>query len=434
MDKIKQYQYPMYLSLLAILAVLGNLINLPTIILGSFFVMALALVYFKQEVLYFLPLLVFAPFVVSGNPALREYLLPYFITMSVVLLIDLFKHRQFKHIGSLGLALLLLLDAAALSLLNAPSFLIGLQGLLILFSGFLVYFYLINTLQPNELLLSNVAWLFVILSGVIFIQIFIQLYQSDLSLFQAMIKRDVNLRWIHVNDVLAINLMAIPLSGYLMHRAPFKLPYMVIMFLIYVPFMFVLAPISLFSGAILIVLSALYVVIKANNIKRVLIEGTLFVALGALGLYLINMRYDSVIWRIYDYVISIDRGHLSALVETFRIGIRMFRSNPIIGSGGISASIALLEEGLNITHYRNVFIQTLTLGTLGFLAFVYLQYRKIKLILKTEKAMRYFALSLLFVVIIIHGSFEPMYYQYLFISGFFLVLAALEVNVKAALK
>ncbi len=435
MKTFRHYLYPLHIAAITAASLLFNILGLHAIGLGIFFVTLVVLVALRLRVITLLPLLLFAPFIMSGQRDFGGYLQAYYLAAAPVLLFDMFRHRRLKRFGSLGVALILLVDVAALSLFGAPSLISGLEGLLILSLAFLVYLYLVNTFTPDERLTANVSWLFTGLSAVVLVQMFMGLYQSELGLFESMRQRDVNFAWIRHTELLYINLLSIPLIGYLMTRYRFKLPFMLGMFLAYVPFMLLLDVIAMMSGAVLLILCAVYVIHQSHNRLQTLIEGVVFAGLTALVLYLVNMRYDSVIWRVYDHVISRDFTTLSELTATFSVAWQAFLSSPIVGTGGIRSSIVYLaEEGLRMRFYQNVFLQALTLGTVGFLAFVYLQYRKVKLLMKTERRMRYFVLSLLFVAIFIQGAFDAMYFHYIFLVAFFLVLAALEVNVKAAVK
>lgn len=423
--------YLSYLVALTLVSLLGSYTALPYLTLGVFFMTAIVVVYLKKDILYLLPLLAMAPFHITGN---REFQLPltiYYLAILPVIGTDFVLNRRFRRYGALSVPILLLVLAAAISMLNSPYFFIGLNGFLILFGTYAAYLYLINTLEAKEDLLEKTAYFFAALSVIVFVQLGLLAYQSPLPIYETIRMRDMNFAWIANTEVIYMNLLAMPLAGYLLVKKRFHLPFFGLLAMNLAATVAVFSRPAIMSALVILAATMAYAFLKSRRKPFFIGELTVFLIIVLGALYVVDMEYG-LIRNLARDLLRTNLTDIRLLIRPIWFAYYIILDNPLIGTGGIVSTEALQRlNDAGHDHYANVFLQTLTMGVIGLAAFCYLLFHKVRLFLKAGSAIRFFAFLLLLVTLFVQGVFEPMYYHHLFILGFFLLIAAIEVDTRA---
>ena len=129
---------------------------------------------------------------------------------------------------------------------------------------------------------------------------------------------------------------------------------------------------------------------------------------------------------------SRDLTYIDDRVAILKVAWEQLKLHPLLGSGGLySSRVHLLDSGIGALNYHNTIAQISTLGSFGILSFVYLFFKKTKLIMLSKSSFKWFALLMVYVTTFINGSLQPMYFYTTYMVFLFLVLATIEVNNEA---
>lgn len=423
------FKFDLYLLFIFTLTFVSYVYELNLLALAVFLIVALITIYKTDNILYLISLFLFIQ--MSTTVIRDDTQITTIVGLSIlpVIILDFIKYRKIKSIGALGLPLIIFIDASLVSLFNAESLFVGFVGVILMASIFVLYVYFINTLPAKEETFSMIAKIFLALSSLVTLQMVYIAINLDLPLIEIISRRMIDLGWENINIVVYPNLFAIPMVSYLLLKARFKLPYLMILTWIIIGISLTLSRSSLLSVAVYITLLVPYVMYQSQKRILFLFEIMIFTVISSLAVQYIETNYQ----LFSDYYAAInDREWLrfTDRLELAKIGFEVFKDFPIIGTGGLFSSRFVLEDyGFNAINYHNTFVQTLTLGTLGVIAFIYLQVKKLILVIKIDPVKRYIILVLLFVTIVVNGMFQPMYYYATYMFYLFLVLASVEKEV-----
>lgn len=425
----KTLKFDLYLGFVFLLTFLSYHYALNMLALALFLLVAVVTIYKTDNIIYLISLLFFIQMSTTIIRDDTEITTIFGLSLLPVLALDFIKHRKLTSIGALGLPLILFIDASLVSLFNAESLFVGFVGVILMASIFVLYVYFINTLNPSKETFEMIAKLFLALASLVTLQMVVVAINLERPLIEIISRRMIDLGWENINIVVYPNIFAIPLASYLLLKARFKMPYLIALTWVIIGISLTLSRSSLLSVAIYLVLLIPYVFVKSPYKLSFLSEIILFVLISSFAAYHIEDNYQ-LFTDYYEAINSRDWFRVTDRLDLAIAGLNAFKDTPLIGTGGLFSSRFVLEDyGFNAINYHNTFIQTLTLGTLGIIAFIYLQIKKFLLVIKIDPIKRYIVLVLLFVTIIVNGMFQPMYYYATYMFYLFLVLASVEKEV-----
>jgi len=343
-----------------------------------------------------------APFHLIFGTVTWAFMMVFALIMVVFILYHTFIVRRVKYIGSLGIAFLFLVDALVLRLLNAETIFEGLEGILVIALVFIVYMISVNAFRPRKYLLndlSRVAMFLLTLASVFLLIVTFSDHSAG-------------------NFLAYVIVVTLPISGYLLavsHRNVVLMP------IIIVPVMILAlsgsSP-SALTALFLSVASIIYVLYSHRMKKGVMRQSLVMLLITLFTLSLITLLNPAQ--QALSHFISTTISQTEDVLQFIATSTETFLNAPLFGT---------------IWHKRidfsSIVVQLLSLGGIVALVFIYLQYRKIKLLLKTDQRMRYFLIVLFIGVIAIHGLFAPLYFHPVFLLTLLTTIAAMEVNVKS---
>lgn len=398
--------------------------NQPGFGYGLFILVGIYLLHQKYDFSYYVPLLILAPFIISRHPQAIYYFFLYAIILAIILILDFVKQYKFHRFGSLGLGLFLFLDAAALSLFNAESVILGLQGLILILIVFLLYLYFVNTIQANQAFIIKIAFVFMMAAWVLFIQNIYLSLMSPLAFFDA----DVTLMWAKPYEYPFIYVMSVPLTALYMLKSR-NVIFGVITWLMALLGLLLSAHMpSIFSVTVMFVVILIYFFKHEKAFyKPIMIGLAIFI------LTMVSLDFLMPNTPIRQHLLSHLAFHdaLLRFEATLRHSRDIIFNHPILGHGGVYHIRTFIEEGaLPSLDFQNILLLTMSMGTIGLIVFIYLLYKKIVLIMHSETQLRFAILLLLLVTIFIQGIFIAVYYHPIFLISIFLWMAIIESDAK----
>ena len=304
--------------------------------------------------------------------------------------------RRSKRLGSLGVAFLFLIDALVLRMLDATTLLEGLQGLLVIASAFVFYFLIVNAFKPRASLLNEIG----------LIGVFMLVLAMTMTALTVVYNVTTG-PFIHY-----IVLVGVIVSGHMMITIKQGYWLMALYVAAGVVLLIAGALVSAISVFIVTIFSGAYALFKNPKTR-----------LRTLGVSALSYLLTATL-----LMVGVNRGYVAPFTQSAREKLLIvsdsaknaaeeFINAPIIGLAWL--------EGIDVS---NIIVHMLSLGGLLVALFLYLQYRKIKVILKTDKIMRYFLIVLIIIGIGVHGIFEPLYFHPVYLLGLFTMIGAMEAN------
>ncbi len=415
--------YVHYVLTLALLVLTTFFLNIPYVAYGAFLFVGFYLLNKRRDFSYFIPLIVLSPFISSNASDTLIYFYIYIGLLGVLLIFDFYKYRKARRFGSLGLGLFFLFDAAALSLFNAEQLLLGLQGLLLLGIIFLLYLYFVNTIDATKPFIIKLSFVFMISAWVLFIQ------QVSLALMDAtsFLEATISLAWAQWYEYPFIYVMVIPLGALFTLKSRYLYFTMMTWLIAFIGLLLSAHIPSIFSGLVVMIGMLIYFYRNEKSYFKTIsymLAGLVLLPL-LLDLTIPTASFTRMLLMVMDIPSAWSR-FISTIIKSYELVL----SHPILGRGGLYHMAILLDGDITSLDFQNLFFKTMSMGTLGFLAFMYLQYRKIRLILESEKELRITVFSILIVALLVQGIFTAIYYHPLFLVSIFLWMSVVESDAK----
>lgn len=423
---LQEHMFDIYMVLILVLTFLRYteyIGNIYFVILALFGLISIVL---NKSIFYLLPL------ALAGQMSFKDMRENVDITImfgSAILLlitIDVIVNRKLKKLGYLSLPLVLLAITGIFTAINGISIYASFVGWFQLFMISILYTYFLNTLD-KETPYKTIGKLFMYLSILVSAEMVHFVAQSDLEFIEVIQLRSIDLGWENLNIIIYVNLVTVPLIGYLVTQARYKIFYMFASSFIILGIMLTLSRSSIISLAVFIVVLIPLIIVFDKNKKQLLIQGSLFLVI--LGILVFYFEQSNIISDYFKTLLDRDFDDLGGRWELIVIAWDNFLLHPVFGTGGIFSSRYLIEEaGYHSINYHNTIAQTTTLGVFGLGAFGFLCYRKFKLIFRAKDPFKWFAFVLIIVTVFINGMVQPMYYYTSYMMYLFLILALIEVK------
>ena len=425
MEKIS---YDLYLVLLLVLTFLSFIGILTDYLLPLFIIIGIAAIFTKRNVLQIIPIAFFIQMSYGGIRDNVSVTATYGIVLSLLIVLDVLKNRKITRKGYLFIPLVALSILAMITGVNNTEFTTTFYGWVQIFSIFALYFYFINTLESKEENYIILSKLFMYLSLLVTIEMLYFALSSDLEVIDVIRNRSIDLGWENLNIIIYSNLVAIPLIGYLVLKAKYKLPYMILASFSVLGILMTLSRSSILTLAVYgVILIPLILFLEKEKVKLI-IQGLFFLMFLSIGLYLLEQ--NEIVSDYYLILTNRDLYNYDDRLVLLEIAWEQFKLFPIIGSGGLYSTRFIMEShGNGAINYHNTIAQASTLGVLGLIAFTYLFFLKTKLILMSQSQFKWFVLVLIYITAFVNGMLQPMYFYASYMLFIFLIIASIEVNV-----
>ncbi len=430
MKALKNIKYDLYLILLTVLTFFSFIGPLKEYLLPLFVGIGFLFVLAGANVFYVLPIPFFMQMSFTDLRDNVEITTIYTTILTILIVIDLVLNRKIKYKGTLSPVLLFLLFIATITHINSPNLFTTFAGFMQIASVLGLYFYFINTFNEKYDNTMLVAKLLLYISILVSIEMMYVIYQSGDSLIDVLKRRDVNLGWENINVVIYANLVSLPLTAYLVHKARYKVIYMFLALVSVIAIFLTLSRSSVFTLLVYtIVLIPLMFIISKEKLK-LLLHGLLFLIITSTIMYFLETNY-SLLTQYLEALGTRDILKLDDRIKLLEIAFETFKKYPIVGSGGLySSRIIIANNGLGALNYHNTIAQASTLGILGICGFFYLFAKKTYLIMLSKDDFKWFVLVMLFITAFVNGTLQPMYFYSTYMVFIFLVIATIEVNLR----
>ena len=429
---LKNISYDLYLIVLGTLAFFSFIGELSDYIILIYVGIGFLAVIAKKSVFYLLPI---ALFMTMSTTELREDVtsITIFTIIAIFLMgTDIIRNRQFKRVGYLFLPFMILVVLSVFSSINAIDGFTPMVGFALTVAMLVLYLYFLNTIEPSKENYAKVAKLLMYLALVVSMQMLHQVYSQGEQAIWFVQHRRINLGWENLNIIIYVNLVSLPLIGYLITKVRFKLPYMMFALIITVGVFLTLSRSSILTIGVYIVLLLPLLFLVEKNRTQLAIQGLICIMFIVIGIYYLE-HYNGVISDVIKAITSRDWTRTEDRTVLLEVAIEQFKLHPIIGSGGLySSSIHLIEYGPK--NYHNIIARASSLGSLGLLTVILLFIRKTKLIMLSKSSFKWFVLIMIYVTALINGMFQPMYFYTTYMVYLILVLVVIEVNIKEPIK
>lgn len=431
-EVMKNISYDLYLIVLGTLAFFSFTGKISDYIILIYVGIGFLSVIAKKSVFYLLPITFF---MTMSTTELREDITSitiFAVIVSVVMLIDIIRNRKFTRTGYLFLPFLVFIALSVFSSMNAIDNFTPLVGFALSVVMLVVYVYFINTVEQSEGNYDKIAKLLMYLALTVTAQMLYQVVMQGENAITFIENRQINLGWENLNIIIYVNLVALPLVGYLITKVKFKIPYLFFAVLIMIGIFLTLSRSSLLTVGVYIVLLVPTMFFVEKNKIWLGIQGLICVMFITIGIYYLE-HYHQIISDFISAFTSRDWTRTEDRTVLLRVAIEQFKLHPIIGAGGLySSHVHLAEYGPN--NYHNIIARASSLGSLGLLTLVFLFFRKTKLIMLSKSNFKWFALIMIYVTAWVNGMFQPMYFYTTYMVYLILVLVVIEVNIKDRIK
>ncbi len=429
---LKNISYDLYLIVLGAMAFFSFTGALSDYIVLLYVGIGFLAVIAKRSVFYILPI---ALFMTMSTTELRNdvtSIIIFTVIVGVIIIVDILRNRKFVKTGYLFLPFLILIILSVFTSKNAIDGFTPMVGFALAIVMFVIYVYFINTIEPSQDNYAKVAKLLMYLALVVSMQMLHQVYMQGEDAIWFIEHRRINLGWENLNIIIYVNLVSLPLIGYLVTKVRFKLPYMLFGLIIVVGIFLTLSRSSILTVGVYVLLLVPIIFLLEKNKTQLVIQGLICVMVIVIGIYFLE-HYGNVISDVINAVLSRDWKKTEDRTVLLEIAIEQFKLHPIIGSGGLySSAIHLVEYGAH--NYHNIIARSSSLGSLGILTVIFLFIRKTKLIMLSKSSFKWFALIMIYVTALVNGMFQPMYFYTTYMVYLILVLAVIEVNIKEPIK
>ena len=425
-DVIKNIQYDIYLIGLLILTFFSytGLIQeylMPLLVgIGVICIMA------KKSVFYIIPIPFFIQMSFSDLRDNVSVTTTYTVIFAVLILIDVLRNRKITKKGYLSIPLLVLLGGSILTHINSPDLFTTFAGFMQVASVLGLYFYFINTVEKDSRNYEYVAKLLMYMSALVTFEMIYFIYDSGDLAITLIRQRQIILGWENLNVIIYCNILSIPMIAYLVSKAKVKLPYMIFAAISLIGIFLTLSRSSILTVGVFVLLLVPIMLTIEKDRKNLIIQGLIFVFTVLIIIFYFEYRF-SFFTEYIEAFQSRDLTYFDDRMKLLQISWEQFKMHPLFGSGGLYSSRIHLSEFQSL-NYHNTIAQASTLGIVGLAGFIYLFYRKTKLIMSTKSTFKWYVLVLIYVTAFVNGMLQPMYFYTTYMVFIFLILAIVEVN------
>ena len=340
------------------------------------------------------------------------YILP--IILIAGFIIHIIRFKPIFRFGKLGMPLLLLFLAIALSMINVEKITINylfycLIGIFYLFT----YFFFRSTLKGDNLLI--LLKLFVISGVLISIQVLVfYLRVDDLAL--ALESKNLDLGWGISNFIATYLIIFISVTFYYIKKNKFHFLLILLVIFEIIALYFTLSRGGIMAFIITLPFLIYYLFYDYEKKFSLFLNILISLIIFAFIIYLLR-DYFILIWNRVTKSFFADNGRFDLWEEA----IILFKNYPLFGAG-----LFARVEGDYFGFYHNTFIHTAaTLGMVGLISIFWQIISVFKLFFKNLNIEKAILLIALFGANI-HGMVDNVYYMPQFMVIFFIVIAAVE--------
>ncbi len=404
-----------YIFLMAVLALLAFIFNLAPVVLALFLLVIAYIIKFNFSPWYTLVLLFLAPLTTPNVQVDDVFMIGFYIIAAIVLLYDAFKQKRFVRLGKLAIPLILFLDVSIIGLFVARQWIDALEGALLMGIVLLAYVYFVNVIRYEKDMFERLTRLIIAVAILSTIQS-ILVALIEFRQIQAVIEQSVMSVYPH--------LIAIPLVVYHIRHSQARSFWIMVFFMLAGGIILSFSYARIFTLMMMVMFFVPYWFLRSTRKGKILA----FVSITLVSSMIVSLIvpfYGVIIDQLSDRLIEYIEVQLAAM----RVGLSTFTSNILLGTGGLRTTQQVMEEaGQALGTYQNIFLETASLGIIGLLAFLYLQVKKVTLLVRVERGLRYVLMVLFISTVFVGGLFEAVYYALPHLLLLFLVLATAEIS------
>lgn len=423
-NKLENIKFDLYLVLLVVLTFLSYLGYFTDFIIPIFVIIGLAGIFTRKKVIYILPIILFVQMAFSDLSDDESLVTMYSFFVGALVVIDFVYNRKFVRLGVMTIPLGIFSLLAIITAINSPDLYNTFEGWLQITIVLVVYLYLVNTFDDDEINFSHIAKLFMYVSFLVTIEMLYFVIDNDLEPIVVIRNRIIDLGGKNLNLIIYTNILAIPLMAYLVLKSKIKLPYMVIALISATGILLTLSRSSIFTlGVYILILIPVILYLEKNRLSLI-IQGVVFLLMLSAGLYFLEQQ--DIVSDYFNTLFARDFGDYDNRFDVWLIAWEKLKEFPIFGSGGLYIS-RFFQKDTGIISYHNIFAQASTLGVLGLGALGYTFYIKTKMIISKNSDFIWFALILIYVTAFVNGMLQPMYFNSAYMNYIFIIIASIEV-------
>jgi len=380
----------------------------------------------KRSVFYIIPIPFFMQMSFSDLRDNVQVTTIYTVIFTILIILDMVRNRKISKKGYLTLPLLILLGGSVVTHINSPDLFTTFAGFMQVFSVLGLYLYFINTVKKDSNNYIIVSKLLMYISVLVTLEMLYFIYDSGDLAITIIRSRGIDLGWENLNVIIYSNLVSIPLIAYLITKTKYKLPYMILAAVSLLGIFLTLSRSSIFTAGVFVVLLVPTMFITDKRRTSLIINGLIFTAITSAIIYFSESKYG-IISEYIEAFQSRDLTYFDDRLRILKISFEQFKLHPIFGSGGLySSRIHLLET--SALNYHNTIAQASTLGLVGLGGFIFLFFRKTKMIMLSKSSFKWYLLILIYVTAFVNGMLQPMYFYTTYMIFIFLILAVLEIT------
>lgn len=419
----KNLKFDLYLVLLLVLTFLSYLGHFTYIITPILIAFGLIAIFTRQKIIYILPVIFFLEMVFRDLNDISGIVSVYTFSVGALLVLDLVWNRRIVRLGALTPPLIIFSVLGLITFINSPDYFVSFEGWIQIAILIGIYIFLVNAFDDDETNFVNISKLFMYLSVLITFEMISFIISHDLEPILVIQRRLISLGAKNLNLVIYANIISIPLIGYLVLKAKFKIIYMFLGIVSAVGILLTLSRSSILTIGVFIVLIVPLIIYLEKDKKNLLIQGVMFILILS-GLLLV-LEQSNLVSDYFSTLFGRDLTNYDDRFELIVVAWDKFKEFPIIGSGGVYISKYYLESYGPIS-YHNIFAQTSTLGILGLGALAYMFYAKTKMIYSKKTEFVWFALIVIYVTAFVNGMLQPMYYNSSYMNFIFIIIASID--------
>ncbi|KFZ26123.1 MAG: O-Antigen ligase [Candidatus Izimaplasma bacterium HR2] len=421
---IENIKFDLYLVLLAVLTFLSYLGYLTDYIIPLFVVVGVFAIFTRKKVIYILPIIFFVQMAFNDLSDDKSLITLYSFFVGALVVIDFIYNRKFVRLGVMTIPLGIFSILAIITAVNTPDLFTTFEGWIQITTVLVVYLYLVNTIDDDEVNFSHIAKIFMYISFLVTVEMLHFVVSHDLEPIEVIRRRLIDLGGVNLNLIIYTNILAIPLMGYVVLKAKVKLPYMLIALISATGILLTLSRSSIFTLAVYVVILVPVILYLEKNRLSLIIQGFIFFLLIAIGLYFLEQQ--DIVSDYFNTLFARDFGDYDNRFDIWLIAWDKLKEFPIFGSGGLYTSRYFMQD-TGIISYHNIFAQASTLGILGIGALIYTFYIKTKMIISRNSDFIWFALILIYITAFVNGFLQPMYFNSAYMNYIFIIIASIEV-------
>lgn len=428
---LKNTSYDIYLIFLGTLAFFSFVGKFDEYILLAYIGIAFLLVIAKKGIFYIIPIPIFMTMSMTSLRNDPKSIIIYGVIFIIIFLIDSIRNRKFTRVGYLFIPFVIYIILSIITSVNSPDGLATAIGFALCVVMAFIYLYFLNTLEPGEENYIKLSKMVMYLAVLVSVQMLYQVVGQGELAIEFVSKRRINLEWENLNLIIYVNLISIPFIGYLISKYKVKLPYMILSLIVILGIILTLSRSSILTVGVYVVVLLPLIFFLEKDKMSLIIQALFAFLVVVIGVYYLEQQ--SIISDIIKAIIRRDWTNAENRTELLVVAIEQFKLHPLLGSGGLySSSVHLIELGP--LNYHNTFAQASSLGILGLLAFIFLFFRKTKLIMLSKSSFKWFALIMIYITAFVNGMFQPMYFYTTYMIYIIMVLCVVEVNIKGSIK